>query len=512
MISLKIETLLEGKVVEKNRVEYKEGWNPSDITHSICASANDYANVNGGYIVIGVKEDNGVPILPPKGILKEQLDGIQKEIFQYCNLIEPRYIPQIEVVNYPDKGTHLLYLKCSAGDAGPYRAPKDVYSKKTGEKPDKTMCYWIRPTSLTTIAKQGEIGELFEKFNAIPFDDRVNRRANIDIIRRGYLEDFLRDSNSSLSTEINNRNMDDLLLALEVANETDTNLELRNIAILMFAERPDKLISGAQINLVRFNTKEAEAGNIMFEKTFTGPIWKQVTDVLDYIKTNVIIEKTVKIENQEKSVKCVNYPYNALEEAIVNAVFHKSYREDVPVEVRVYIDRIMIINFPGPDGYMDMEKFAAGKVRARKYRNRRIGEFFKEIDLSEKQGTGIPKILNALSRNGSPKPLFETDERRTYLETTIFIREGFDEGRKVSDKVSDKMSNKMSNKEKDRMNIIIMYLEEHYEISSGIAADLLDVETKTASRLLNKAEKCGIVRGEGKNKTKKYVLSTEDNF
>ena len=60
MISLKIETLLEGKVVEKNRVEYKEGWNPSDITHSICAFANDYANVNGGYIVIGVKEDNGV--------------------------------------------------------------------------------------------------------------------------------------------------------------------------------------------------------------------------------------------------------------------------------------------------------------------------------------------------------------------------------------------------------------------------------------------------------------------
>ena len=116
--------------------------------------------------------------------------------------------------------------------------------------------------------------------------------------------------------------MDDLLLALEVANETDTDLELRNIAILMFAERPDKLISGAQINLVRFNTKEAEAGNIMFEKTFTDPIWKQITDVLDYIKTNVIIEKTVKIENQEKSVKCVNYPYNALEEAIVNAVFH----------------------------------------------------------------------------------------------------------------------------------------------------------------------------------------------
>ena len=53
----------------------------------------------------------------------------------------------------------------------------------------------------------------------------------------------------------------------------------------------------------------------------------------------------------------------------------------------------MIINFPGPDKWIDMEKFANGKVRARKYRSRRIGELFKEIDLSEKQGTGISKIL-----------------------------------------------------------------------------------------------------------------------
>lgn len=66
MISLKIETLLEGKVVERNRVEYKEGWNPSDIIHSICVFANDYANVDGGYIVIGVEENNSVPILPPR--------------------------------------------------------------------------------------------------------------------------------------------------------------------------------------------------------------------------------------------------------------------------------------------------------------------------------------------------------------------------------------------------------------------------------------------------------------
>lgn len=42
MIPLKIETLLEGRVVEHDRVEYKTGWNPNDIIHSICAFANDY--------------------------------------------------------------------------------------------------------------------------------------------------------------------------------------------------------------------------------------------------------------------------------------------------------------------------------------------------------------------------------------------------------------------------------------------------------------------------------------
>ena len=61
-----------------------------------------------------------------------------------------------------------------------------------------------------------------------------------------------------------------------------------------------------------------------------------------------------------------------------------------------------------------MEKFVAGKVKARKYRNRRIGELFKEIDLSEKQGTGIPKILRELKKNGSPDPEFEMDEEITY--------------------------------------------------------------------------------------------------
>lgn len=132
------------------------------------------------------------------------------------------------------------------------------------------MKYWIRPASLTTDAKQDEISELFDKFNSVPFDDRVNRKATIDNIRRGYLEDFIRKSNSSLVEELNNSSLEDLLLAQEVANETDTELDIRNIGVLMFTEHPGKLIPGAYIELIIFNTKEAEASDDFTEKNIYG--------------------------------------------------------------------------------------------------------------------------------------------------------------------------------------------------------------------------------------------------
>ena len=291
---------------------------------------------------------------------------------------------KMEVVDYKNTGVFLIYLWCSAGDSGPYQAPKTVYVEK-GEKVDRNLKYWIRPASITTEAKQDEISELFDKFNSVPFDDRVNRSATIENIRRGYLEDFIVKSNSSLIQDLNSSSLEELLLAEEVANETDTELDIRNIGVLMFSEKPDKFIPGACIELIKFNSVDAEASDDFIEKSFNGPIWKQVQDALDYIKTNVIEEKVVKISGKAEADRYFNYPYNALEEALVNAIFHKSYREPEPVEIRIYVDSIQIINYPGLAKWINLERFTKGKIKGRKYRNRRIGELFKEIDLSEKK-------------------------------------------------------------------------------------------------------------------------------
>lgn len=65
-LEINIEDLLSKRRVESDRIDFKAGWNPDEIYHIVCAFANDFDNVGGGYILIGVKEKNGVAIRPIK--------------------------------------------------------------------------------------------------------------------------------------------------------------------------------------------------------------------------------------------------------------------------------------------------------------------------------------------------------------------------------------------------------------------------------------------------------------
>lgn len=95
---------------------------------------------------------------------------------------------------------------------------------------------------------------------------------------------------------------------------------------------------------------------------------------------------------------------------------------------------------------------------------------------------------------------------RTYLNTIIHIRSGFEMSESMSESMSKSMSKSMSELEIERMKNILMYLNKNKEINSSNAAELLNVEVKTASRLLFKAEKLNIIKGAGKTKNKVYFV------
>jgi ATP-dependent DNA helicase RecG len=84
---------------------------------------------------------------------------------------------------------------------------------------------------------------------------------------------------------------------------------------------------------------------------------------------------------------------------------------------------LVVLSFPGPDRSVRMEDFRAGRAVSRRYRNRRIGEFLKELDLTEGRSTGVPKILRTMENNGSPPPEFESDEDRTHFLIRLPVHE-----------------------------------------------------------------------------------------
>ena len=69
-LAINIEDLLNKQKIESNRVEFKTGWNPGSIYHSVCAFANDFEDLGGGYIVVGVEtnEDTGIAKRPVVGV------------------------------------------------------------------------------------------------------------------------------------------------------------------------------------------------------------------------------------------------------------------------------------------------------------------------------------------------------------------------------------------------------------------------------------------------------------
>lgn len=78
--------------------------------------------------------------------------------------------------------------------------------------------------------------------------------------------------------------------------------------------------------------------------------------------------------------------------------------------MRITNDDLVVLSFPGPDRSIRIRDLRLGKAVSRRYRNRRIGEFLKELELAEGRSTGIPKILRVMQANSSPPPEFESDE------------------------------------------------------------------------------------------------------
>lgn len=409
MLPIDVEFLLNKQKVESNRIEFKKGWNPISIYHSICAFANDIDNNGGGYILVGVEENNGIAVRPVKGIPIEQLDMIQKKIVGFNNLIDPYYRPRISVEDVDD--AQILVIWVPAGINRPYSVPRDVTARL------KQMAFYVRNGTSSEEAKGELLDQLRDLASRVPFDEKGNQTLEMTDISSTLVRDYLVQVNSKLAADFKSENLEDILDNMNLFVGPVECRRLKNVAAMMFCEHLDRFFPKSQVDIVTFPEGRVQNPNKMVEAPpIKGTVPQMISKTLDYLRTNVIKEQIVKPKDNERSVKTFNYPYQALEEAVVNALYHRDYQEWQPVEITIEPDHISILSYSGPDRSISMDDIKmATALRSRRYRNVRLGDFLKELSLTEGRATGIPTIQDELRRNGSGRATLRTDESRTFF-------------------------------------------------------------------------------------------------
>src|SRR5690606_349831 len=130
-----------------------------------------------------------------------------------------------------------------------------------------------------------------------------------------------------------------------IAKGPDEELRPVNVGLLFFTQKPEQYFSRCWIEVV---VHKDFSGKGFTETYFKGPIHQQLRDVLRFIQTTVIHEVVEKLPDRAEANRYFNFPYIAVEEALSNAFYHKSYEIGNPIEVQIWPDKIEILSFPGP--------------------------------------------------------------------------------------------------------------------------------------------------------------------
>lgn len=415
-LAINIEDLLNKQKIESNRIEFKKGWNPGSIYHSVCAFANDFDDLGGGYIIVGVDTDEktGMALRPVEGVPVGRIDGILQDMIGYNNKISPYYMPRTSVEEVD--GKQVLVIWCPAGINRPYSVPENV----TAKHPTKEYFY-IRSGTNSIIARGEILDELRELASRVPFDERGNPEIKEEDISTLLLREYLVKAGSKLANELYTKPLHEILEQMDLYVGPKENRMLRNVAAMMFCENPSKFFKRTQVEVVYFpEGRLANPHNLYEGPVITGSVTQIIDRTLEYLNRMLVMQTVIKPKDNNRSLKFFTYPYQALEESITNSLYHRDYREWEPVVVTVEPEGITIQNVGGPDRSISATDISRCEILvSKRYRNRRLGEYLKELDLTEGRSTGIPTIQNVLETNGSPRASVTTDEERTFFRITI---------------------------------------------------------------------------------------------
>ena len=473
MLGMNIKDLI-GEATEYDKKLSLEEKKPK----SWCKSVSAFANTFGGALIFGISNEGMVVGL-------ENPEGDAEKISEVIKTrLDP--MPEFKLRFYQtEDGKVLIILDVYKGDETPY-----YYSG------DGVLEAYVRVGNESVKATATELKRLVLRGKNTSYDSQNSTYKAEDYAFSKLKERYKKWTGNSFD--------DKDLISFGLVNEQGN---LTNAGALLADESP---IRCSRLFCTRWNglNKSGGAVDALDDAEYSGSVISLIENGEAFIKRNCKMKWRKTANSREEMPEYVERSYH---EALVNALAHRDYLVNgSEVHIDIYDDRMEIYSPGGmPDGSMiqDRDPLMVPSTR----RNPVLADVFNRLGYMERKGSGFGKIISGyefqINYDESKRPSFRSDR---YQFTVVMpnlnydVSHDFEENETMSESMSESMSELMSKLERTRMQIILHYLDTNKEINSSIAAKLLKVEIKTASRLLLKAEKLDILNSYGKTKNKVY--------
>ncbi|HHT21882.1 MAG TPA: transcriptional regulator, partial [Bacteroidales bacterium] len=355
--------------------------NMDKFCQAICAFSNDVSGSGkNGYLIIGAHDNGGLSGLKVDDQLLLKISNIRTD-----GNILPQPVMNVEKFIFDD-GDVLV------AEVQPSEFPPVRYRGRI----------WVRVGPRKSVATEAEEKILTERrlsnihtFDAMPCLGTTTNDLDVKLIEKEYLpkavaEDVLTEDKRGIEEQLASLGFYDLRYNCPT-----------NGAIVLFGRNPERYLHGSYIQYVRFKGKD-RAGDIINEHKFAGNLCRVLPKIDTFIETSIAQKRPIPVSvlREETFSK---YPYWATRELLMNAIMHRDYETNAPVQFYEYDDRIEIQNPGGLYGKVTPDNFP----NVSDYRNPFIAEAMKVLGYVNRFSRGVYRVQKELMENGNGKAVFD---------------------------------------------------------------------------------------------------------
>ena len=413
-------------------------------------SVSAFANGRGGKLIFGVKEDNTILGLKDYQDTSENISEIVKTKMDP----NPEFDMEIEEID----GKVILILNIFVGKNTPYFVVDG--GSRTAYK---------RVGNQSVPASRIDLFNLSLKGEHISYDSLKSKKK---------LEDV---SFKELRIEYKERTGKDFeekdLKSFGLVND-ENNL---TIAGALFADNYQ--IYQSRVFCTRWNGLTKASGRIeaLDDVEFEGNIIYLLKASLDFVKRN---SKKMWKKGPVYRIEYPEYPERAVQEALVNALIHRDYSVvGSEVHVDIYDDRLEIYSPGGMyDGtfVQDLNPLNVSSTR----RNPIIADVFARMDLMERRGSGLRKIIEAYEAEENYKKELKPEFKSTESSFTTILKNLNYDTQNVTQNVtqSEGQNDGQKLKPSDRREKILEIIKNNHKITAYDLSKQFNVTDRTIKR------------------------------